>query len=545
VQLRAIFTKVVRHLLTKVTVAQNGWFQWRPKDDTSTPVPIEPGEYYAVQGNIKKEHKETFKNRLAPQAAVDPMGKFVWLLPYEKWVKAAIDGSLNLQRYGEIEDDEANRETLASEFRVSRKLVDNLRSWQRDFLYDFLVAKEAGLEYRRAGIVRVGGGKTLTGLLLSRVHSSPLVLAPSYCWDSWRREAQKWELDCPTLSTYQSAHKHSGADCLVLDEALLVANPTTGIHGAALHLSKSGRTVVGLTGTPQSCTPMDLRWLRVVYPGCVPADEKPWRYLFGTDTELVEVKPGQKAYVTKTWNQEAVSKFVAPYVMVVKPQDIVKELPEITYQRITVPKPKEYDLILKGAATEKGKSKALAQARMCTDGAITDDAGRILARLNTYKCDAIRDFINNLGEPAVVFARWSYMVDSLADALRRVSTTGVPPSVLSAGGDHESEVKRFVSGDSPHLVASAGLCQGMNLQERSRVVIFASNSLKPTDREQAIGRVWRPGQKNGVLVVDVVAEGTLDEVALSLLEKHKDRSEAYIEAALAREFRRLSKGVGQ
>jgi superfamily II DNA or RNA helicase len=529
-------------LLTKVEVKGNGWFQWRPKDDTSTPVPIEAGEYYAVVGQLKKEYKDTFKNRMAPQAAVDPNGRFQWLLPYEKWVKAAIDGALNLQRYGEVEDGGDSREVLAASFNVDRGLVDHLRSWQRDFLYDFLVAQEAGLEYRRAAVIRVGGGKTLCGLLLARKHKTPLVLAPSYCWNSWKDEATKWKLDCPKLSTYQSAHKHSGVDCLILDEALLVANPSTQIHGSAIHISRRAQTVVGLTGTPQSCTPMDLRWLRAVYPGCVPSEEKPWRYLFGVDTELVEVKPGQKAYVTKTWNQEAVSKFVAPYVMVVKPEDIVKELPEITYQRLTVPKPKEYDLILKGAATEKGKSKALAQARMCTDGSITDDAGRILARLNTYKCDAIREYLINLGEPAVLFARWAYMVNELAGLVPSTGTNAAKASVLSAGGDHEEEVRRFVSGESPHLVASAGLCQGMNLQERSRVVIFASNSLKPTDREQAIGRVYRPGQKRGVVVVDVVAEGTLDEVALNLLEKHKDRSEAYIEAALAREFRRLSKG---
>jgi SNF2 family DNA or RNA helicase len=280
---------------------------------------------------------------------------------------------------------------------------------------------------------------------------------------------------------------------------------------------------------------MDLRWLRVVYPGCVPADEKPWRFLFGKDTELVEVKPGQKAYVTKSWDQEAVSRFVSPYVMVVKPDEIVKELPEITYQRITVPCPSQYELILKGAATEKGKSKALSQARMVTDGCITDDNGRILAHCNTEKLDAVDQFVTGLGEPVVIFARWAYMVENLAD---RLCSKGMQCSVLRAGGDHTAEVERFRRGDSQVLVASADLCQGMNLQGRARVVMFTSNSLKPTNREQAIGRVYRPGQKRGVIVVDVVAENTLDEVALRLLEQHKDKSEAYIEAALRREFER-------
>jgi hypothetical protein len=525
-------------MLTKVTIKEgSGWFLWKPKDDTTEPVAIQPGDYYQVAGSIKKAYRDSFKNRMAPLAATSPSGNFAWLLPYEKWVKGVYDGQLEANIFGLVTDCADNRRELADKFGLSPVTVDSLRNWQRMFLYDYLYALESGhKDYRRAAIVRVGGGKTLLGLALAQHHDRPLVLAPSYCWDSWRSEAVKWGLKCPRLSTYQSAHKVDDADCLILDEALIAANPNTKVHGDALSISRQARTVVGLTGTPQSTTPMDLRWLRAVYPGCVPGDEKPWRFLFGTDTELVEVRAGQKAYVTKNWNQEAVAKFVEPYVMVVKPQEILAELPEVTYQRITVAQPKQYGLILKGAATEKGKSKALAQARMCTDGAITDDAGNILAQLNTDKLDAIAEFVRNAGEPCVIFARWSYMVDQLAERFG-------PCSVLHGGSNHETEVSKFRNGETNVLVAQSDLCQGMNLQERARIVIFASNSLKPTNREQAIGRVWRPGQRRGVVVVDVVAEGTLDEVALRLLGQHKDRSEAYIESALKREFLKQVRSV--
>jgi hypothetical protein len=521
-------------MLTKITVKPgDGWVLWKPKDDTSASMPIEPGDYYTVSGRIKAAFKETFKNRLAPLAATNAMGHFNWLLPYEKWVKVVYDGQLQFQQYGLIEDTEENREELARHFDIDRSIVDGLRDWQRRFIFDFVHCEEEDQEYRRGGIVRVGGGKTRAALIIARRFKHPVVLAPTYCWNSWIDEAELIDVECPKLSTYQSAHKIGECDALFLDEALLAANPNTKLHQAALDLSKRARGCVALTGTPQSTTPMDLRWLRVVHPGSVPADEKPWRFLFGKDTALVEVKPTQMSYVTKTWDQEAVSRFVSPYVMVVKPEEIVKELPEITYQRITVPCPSQYELILKGAATEKGKSKALAQARMCTDGSITDDAGRVLAHFNTEKLDAVDQFVQGLGEPVVIFARWAFMVENLAE---RFVSKGIPCSVLRAGGDHTTEVERFRSGGSQVLVASADLCQGMNLQERARVVMFTSNSLKPTNREQAIGRVYRPGQKRGVVVVDVVAEGTLDEVALKLLDNHRDKSEAYIEAALRREF---------
>ena len=289
---------------------------------------------------------------------------------------------------------------------------------------------------------------------------------------------------------------------------------------------------------------MDLRWLRAVYPGSVPAEEKPWRFLFGKDTALVEVKPGVQSYVTKTWNDKLINEFVSPYVRFVKPAEIVKELPEVTYQRLTVPCPEQYKLILKGAATERGKHKALAQARMCTDGCITDDNGRILAELNTHKCDAVRQFVEGIDGPVIVFARWDYMVERLAEALRtslrlrNVGSSASGVSVLRGGSDYGAEIGSFLDGTNRYLVANSGISQGMNLQGVCSTVIFASWSSKPTDREQAIGRVWRPGQKNGVVVVDVVAEGTLDETTVELLERHKDRNEGFIESALAEEFRR-------
>lgn len=535
-------------MLTKIAVKDKTFSLWKPKDCTDETVWVEPGEYYCLRGSIKKEYRETFKQRMAPLACNDPNGVFCWLMPYERWVKDVYDGRIYKKPY-EVEDTEDNRAELAKALDVDVKLVGELRTWQRSLLLEHEVEKDSGTDFRRAAIVRVGGGKTLFGLLLGSRYSNPVVLAPAYVHRSWIDEADKWGLKCPKLSTYQSAHKVGKCDCLILDEVLLVANPMTVVHGNALKLSQNARCVVGLTGTPQSTSPMDMRWLRCIYPGSVPAEEKPWRFLFGKDTELVEVKPGTQSYVTKEWDHDTINKFISPYVLMVKPEEIVRELPEITYQRITVPQPEQYKLILKGAATERGKSKALAQARMCTDGKITDDNGRILAELNTAKCDAICQYLTGIGEPAVVFARWDYMVQGLAARLRsqllsRGTSNGNTNdvSVLCGGADYDTEIAKFRDGRSQYLVANSGISQGMNLQERARVVIFASWSTKPTDREQAIGRVYRPGQKHGVIVVDVVAENTLDETTVALLDKHKDRNESFIEAALAAEFKRQCRG---
>ena len=505
----------------------SGWKRYKSEEA------VAPGNYYIVRQYMSAEARESFKTKLAPTAVQDYNGNFAWLLPYERWVKVVCDGQLppELYLYGKVEDCNENRTQLSETLDLDRPLVDSMRVWQRNFLYDYLFATESNYQYRRAGICPVGAGKTVVGLAIAKQHDRPLVLAPTYCFNSWINEAKKWSLPCPRLSTYDSAHKQDPTDCLIMDEVLLAANPKTLRHEHALALSTPAKTVLGLTGTPQSCTPMDLRWLRAVYPGCVPGDEKPWRFTFGLDTKLEEIKPGQKAYVTKTWDQTRVSQFVAPYVRVVDKSEIQKDLPEIQFHRLTTPRPKQYELILKGAATERSKSKAIAQARQCTDGRIVSDDGHTAIRIGTDKLDLIEQLVGSVGEPVVIFARWQYMVADLAERLSdRV------PAVLTGGGDHVSEVDRFTSAKTDVLIANACISQGMNLQERARIVIFVSNSMKPTDREQAIGRVYRPGQKRGVLVYDVVAENTLDGVALDLLTKHADKSEAFLEAALKKEF---------
>lgn len=103
--------------------------------------------------------------------------------------------------------------------------------------------------------------------------------------------------------------------------------------------------------------------------------------------------------------------------------------------------------------------------------------------------------------------------------------------------DPGAEITRFKTGLTDVLLANARFSQGMNLQERCRIVAFVSWSLNPTDRQQAIGRVYRPGQKRGVQIVDFVAEDTLDARTLELIQGHQQLTAEQVEALLERSLR--------
>lgn len=495
---------------------------------------VPAGAYYKLSGGRLSPLQ---KNCFSPMACTSPTGQFTWLLPPERWIKVHFDGFLPPERenYGKV--DTSNPESqaaIAEALKIEKATVEKAREWQRTFIADGLLSLERTGTYRRAAIAPLGAGKTLAGLMISALGKNPLVLAPKHLHGEWKSEAVKWGFKPPACSTYESAYKFMAKDIDVLieDEILYVKNEQAKRSRETRILSERAKVVVGFTGTPTSVSPMDLRWLNCVYPGAVPANEKNWRFLWGTDTKLVEVTAGRNAYVTTKWNEDAISKFTSPYVLIVDMKEIQAELPEITYKRVYVPQPKQYEAILAGCATESSKAKAIAQARQCSDGFVENDL-HVPVEFNTDKIDRIREVVETTGEPIIIFANWNHSIDKLVESFSSYS-----PAVVRGGADYTSEIERFKNGETKLLIANARIAEGMNLQEVARIEIFMSWCSSPVKRQQAIGRVYRPGQKRAVTIIDVVAENTLDETTLNLLEAHKDETDAFVEAALRTEFER-------
>ncbi len=320
----------------------------------------------------------------------------------------------------------------------------------------------------------------------------------------------------------------------MVHNCLMVKNPDALRSERARELSKQARIVVALTGTPTSAAgPLDWRWLDVVRPGCVPTSEIPWRFLFSEATEVKEVKAGRKAYVTPndSWDVEKVAKYVGPFVFRVNTSELLAHLPPITYTRLTTPQPADWALVTKGAATLKGASKRVTQARMLSDGFVFDDDQRVI-RLDQNKINAVAEFVEGLGEPVVIFAAWRETIAALSAKLT-LPGKPAPATVSGDTADIDYSVQRFLSGETDIIIINSRMGSGIDgLQQRARVGIFVSNSTNPTDRTQAEGRLFRTGQSRGVQIVDVIAEDTLDEKQLDLLKSHNDLSSAMIEKIL-------------
>jgi hypothetical protein len=482
---------------------------------------IAPGKYYMFQG---MKPSDVQKKRLQLMACSNRTGRFMWLAPYEPWVKRMLDGSL-IQVPAKLETVDW------SLIGIRQELVRRWQQWLLNECYTYL---RAGLEYRRGWVAPLGAGKTLAGLLIGQFFEpgEVAVLASRYLHETWKSQAAEWGFPIPLLSTPDSCHKlPNSVKCLLVDEIADLANPDTAKAIKATKVSEKCEVAVGFTAKPlRGRGPLDWRWLRILAPGSVPSDPKAFQFAWGLDTELKEVGPN-KAYITTEWDKQKLAKFIAPFVHTIDISEISDELPEVTVSYIHCPKPKQYDQIKAGAGTTNGTHKRLAQVLQCTDGFIYNDADQPV-RLPSEKLKAVVEWVEGLDEPVLLVAAWTDTINQLADLF-----IDLRPAVLSGGVTNPgAEIERFKTGQTRLMIANAGYSKGMNLQKICRTAGFVSIGSRPDDLVQMKGRLARPGQRDAVQFVFFVCDDTMDMRRIELVTKHNDCTEQFIEKLLLEEL---------
>jgi hypothetical protein len=127
------------------------------------------------------------------------------------------------------------------------------------------------------------------------------------------------------------------------------------------------------------------------------------------------------------------------------------------------------------------------------------------------------DEIANNGHKAVVFSQWSGMLDLTEPVLQRqklgfVKLTGQVPSPRRG-----ELIDRFFNDDDCRVFLSTDAGGvGLNLQAAS-LVVNLDLPWNPAVLEQRIGRAHRHGQQNIVNVINLIAQGTIEERILDTL----------------------------
>jgi superfamily II DNA or RNA helicase len=129
------------------------------------------------------------------------------------------------------------------------------------------------------------------------------------------------------------------------------------------------------------------------------------------------------------------------------------------------------------------------------------------AEARDSKRRALARLLERVSEPAIVFTEFR---DTLTAVQGHLGTDAV---VLHGGMDRldrAAAVSRFTAGGARVLLATDAAGEGLNLQQRCRLVVNLELPWNPMRLEQRIGRVDRIGQQRTVHAINLLASGTAE-----------------------------------
>ena len=125
------------------------------------------------------------------------------------------------------------------------------------------------------------------------------------------------------------------------------------------------------------------------------------------------------------------------------------------------------------------------------------------------KIRALIRLLRRSSEPAIVFTEYRDTLAELARFLTGFSTCQLHGGLTAA--ERADVIRAFTTGTSNVLLATDAASEGLNLQQRCRLVVHLEVPWTPTRIEQRVGRVDRIGQCRTVHQMHLIARGTVEE----------------------------------
>ncbi|MGH9257100.1 MAG: DEAD/DEAH box helicase [Vicinamibacterales bacterium] len=131
------------------------------------------------------------------------------------------------------------------------------------------------------------------------------------------------------------------------------------------------------------------------------------------------------------------------------------------------------------------------------------------------KIAALTRFVSRVAEPAIVFTEYRDTLQRIASALPDVDAVQLHGGLTLQ--QRADALRRFTHGTARLLLATDTGSEGLNLQQRCRLVVSLELPWTPLRLEQRAGRVDRIGQERRVHAVHLVAADTCEEATLARL----------------------------
>lgn len=329
-------------------------------------------------------------------------------------------------------------------------------------------------------------------------------------------------------------------DTVVIDELSSFKNHQSKRFRALRRVRPMMKRVIGLTGTPAPNSLMDL-WAPIYL---LDQGERLGKTITGFRDRYFT--PGERSgHVVYKWRQKKESEAriyeaISDIAVSMKAEDWL-ELPERIDRVIPVKLSRqarelynklEKELLLPFADADVVANTAAVLSNkllQMASGAVYDE-DRGVKEIHEAKLDALEDLIEAAnGKPVMVFYNFKH-------SLERLQRRFPQARILRKGKDGNEDIRAWNNDEIPLLLLhpkSAG--HGLNLQESScQTVVWYDQIWSLEEDQQANARVHRQGQTRRIVVMRLVAEGTMDEEAVMALERKAAGQEALMQAVKAR-----------
>jgi SWI/SNF-related matrix-associated actin-dependent regulator 1 of chromatin subfamily A len=469
-------------------------------------------------------------------------------------VKAALEG-VKAERKAEL----AAADTRAAA--VDEKLGELGHS-----LYPYQATGIRWLAGRPAALLAddMGLGKTLQALVSAPAGAPILVVCPAVAKGVWAREASKWRPDLtPVVLKGRKSFRWPAAGEMVVtnwdilppelaaapsgvvvvaDEAHAAKNSkaarTKRFRAIAKAARKAGGRVWLLTGTPLLNRPPEL-WALLTAAGLEKQTFGSWpsfAKLMGGRQVTIRARGGRQIAVWE-WDGR-----VAPQVPGMLQnamlrrlkEDVLEDLPALRYESIDVnglsaTLKKQLDAALESIEAQLAAAEATADSTAELPAIPFERISAVATAVATAKIPALLALVEEheeQGEPLVVFSAHRAPIDELAKREGWAVITGDTPA------HRRSEIEDAFQAGKLRGVAATIQAGGVaiTLTHASRAV-FVDRLFTPALNAQARDRIYRIGQKRGVLITDLVAEHALDRRIYELLAQKEQLIAETVDAA--------------
>jgi SNF2 family DNA or RNA helicase len=329
-------------------------------------------------------------------------------------------------------------------------------------------------------------------------------------------------------------------DTVVIDELSSFKNHQSKRFKALRRVRPFIKRLIGLTGTPAPNSLMDL-WAPVYL---LDQGERLGKTITGFRDRYFT--PGSRSgHVVYDWkakqeSEERVYEAIGDIAVSMKAEDWL-ELPEridrnvpvqLTGKAAELYKKLEKELLIEYAdADVVAQTAAVLSNKLLqmASGAVYDEE-RGVKEIHEAKLDALEDIIEAAqSRPVMVFYNFQH-------SLSRIQKRFPQARILRKGKDGNEDIRAWNNDEIPVLLLhpkSAG--HGLNLQDSNcRTVVWYDQIWSLEEDQQANARVYRQGVRHNIVILRLVAEGTMDEDAVEALERKATGQEALMQAVKAR-----------